>query len=92
LRQMNTLQDFFINDIFSVISHFSIWNKNKYEYKFTIFFISMINIIFRNNTIIRILAIELLNIILIVIILMIKSLLIKLMVCLDNFSVLFSVP
>jgi multisubunit Na+/H+ antiporter MnhF subunit len=35
----------------------------------------MINIIFRNNTMIRILAIELLNRILILIILMIKSLL-----------------
>jgi hypothetical protein len=52
----------------------------------------MINIIFRNNTIIRILASELLNSILILIILMIKSLLKKLMVGLDNFSVLFSVP
>jgi hypothetical protein len=46
----------------------------------------MINIIFRNNTLIRILAIELLNIILILVILMIKSLLKKLMVCLDNLS------
>jgi hypothetical protein len=52
----------------------------------------MINIIFRNNTMIRILSIELLNRILILIILMIKSLLKKLMVCLDNFSALFSVP
>jgi multisubunit Na+/H+ antiporter MnhF subunit len=51
----------------------------------------MVNIIFRNNTMIRILAIELLNRILILIILMIKSLLKKLMVCLDNFSALFSV-
>jgi hypothetical protein len=38
------------------------------------FWKSMINIIFRNNTMIRILAIELLNRILIFIILMIKSL------------------
>jgi hypothetical protein len=52
----------------------------------------MINIIFRNNKIIRILAIELLNRILILIILIIKSLLKKLMVHLDNFSALFSVP
>jgi hypothetical protein len=55
------------------------------------FWKSMINIIFRNNTLIIILAIELLNRILILIILMIKSLLKKLMVCLDNFSALFSV-
>jgi uncharacterized membrane protein len=47
---------------------------------------SIINNIFRNNTMIRILAIELLNRNLILIILMIKSLLKKLMVCLDNFS------
>jgi hypothetical protein len=53
---------------------------------------SMINIIFRNNTTIGILAIELLNRILIFIILMIKSLLKKLMVWLHNFSGLFSVP
>jgi hypothetical protein len=52
----------------------------------------MINIIFRNNTVIRILAIELLNRILIFIILMIKYLLKKPMVCVDNFSALFSVP
>jgi multisubunit Na+/H+ antiporter MnhF subunit len=52
----------------------------------------MINIIFRNNTMIRILAIELLNKILILIILTIKSLLKKLTVCLDNFIALFSVP
>jgi hypothetical protein len=51
----------------------------------------MINIIFRNNTAIRIVDIELLNIILILIILMTKSLLRKLMVCLHNFSALFSV-
>jgi hypothetical protein len=51
----------------------------------------MINIIFRNNRMIRILVIKLLNRILILIILMIKSLLKKLMVCLDNFSALFSV-
>jgi hypothetical protein len=51
----------------------------------------MINIIFINNTMIRILAIELLNRILILIILMIKSLLKKVMVCLNNFSTLFSV-
>jgi hypothetical protein len=43
----------------------------------------MINIIFRNNTMIRIL---------ILIILMIKSLLKKLMVWLENFSASFSVP
>jgi hypothetical protein len=52
----------------------------------------MINIIFKNNTMIRILAIELLNRILILIILITKSLLKKLMVWLDNFSALFSVP
>jgi hypothetical protein len=52
----------------------------------------MINITFRSNTMIRILATELLNRILILIILMIKYLLNKLMVCLDNLSVLFSVP
>jgi hypothetical protein len=52
----------------------------------------MINIIFRNNIVIRILAIQLLNRILILIMLMIKSLHKKLMVCLDNFSVLFGVP
>jgi hypothetical protein len=52
----------------------------------------MINILFRNNTVIRILAIERLNRISTLIILMIKSLLKKLMVCLDNFSALFSVP
>jgi hypothetical protein len=52
----------------------------------------MINIIFRNNTMIRILDIELLNGILILIILMIKCLLKKLIVCLDNFSALFRVP
>jgi multisubunit Na+/H+ antiporter MnhF subunit len=51
----------------------------------------MINIIFRNNTMIRILAIELLNRILILI-LMIKSLLKQLMVCHDNFSALFCAP
>jgi hypothetical protein len=52
----------------------------------------MINIIFINNIMIRILVIEVLNRILILIILMIKSLLKKLMVCLDNFSAFFSVP
>jgi hypothetical protein len=39
------------------------------------------NIIFKNNTIIRILAIELLNTILLLVLLMIKSLLKKLMAC-----------
>jgi hypothetical protein len=52
----------------------------------------MFNIIFRNNTMIRILAIELLNRLLILIILMITSLLKELMVRLDNFKALFSVP
>jgi hypothetical protein len=52
----------------------------------------MINIIFINNTMIRILGIELLTRILIFIILMIKSLLKKLMVCLGNFGALFRVP
>jgi multisubunit Na+/H+ antiporter MnhF subunit len=61
--------------------------------KLNIFFWKcMINIIFGNNTMIRILAIELLNRILLLIILIIKSLLKKLMVGLDNFSALFSVP
>jgi hypothetical protein len=44
----------------------------------------MIDVIFRNNTMIRILAIGLLNRILILIILTIQSLIKKLMVCLDN--------
>jgi hypothetical protein len=60
---------------FSMISHFSIWNNNKYEHKFKKNWKSMIDIIFRNNTMIRILAIELLNRTLILIILMIKFLL-----------------
>jgi hypothetical protein len=51
----------------------------------------MINIIFRNNTMIRIVAIELLNRILILIILMIKPLFKKLMVCFENVCSLFSV-
>jgi hypothetical protein len=62
---------------FAVISHFSIWNNNKYEHKLKNILKSMINIVSRNNTMIRILAIELLNRILILIILMIKSLLKK---------------
>jgi hypothetical protein len=75
-----------------MISHFSISNNNKYEHKFFKKICkSMINIIFRNNTMIRILAIELLNRILILIILMIKCLHKNLMVCLDNFSASFSV-
>jgi hypothetical protein len=53
---------------------------------------SVINIILRNNTMVRIFAVELVSRILILVILMIRSLLEKLMVCLDNFSVLFSVP
>jgi hypothetical protein len=78
---------------FSMTSHFSIWNNNKYEHEFKIFGGEiMTNIIFRNNSVIRILGIELLNIILILIILMIKSLLKILMVCLHNFSDLFSLP
>jgi hypothetical protein len=75
-----------------MISHFSIWNNSKYEHEFKKNWKSVINIIFRNNTMIRILAIELLNRILILIILMIKSLLKKLMLCRDNFSALFIVP
>jgi hypothetical protein len=51
----------------------------------------MINISFRNNTMIRIAAIELLNRIVILIILMIKSPLKKLLVCLDNFGALLNV-
>jgi hypothetical protein len=51
----------------------------------------MINITFKNNTIIRLIAIELVNKILILVFLMIKSLLKKPMVCLHNFSTLFSV-
>jgi hypothetical protein len=38
--------------------HFSIWNNNKYEHKFKKWK-SMINIIFWNNTMTRILAIKL---------------------------------
>jgi hypothetical protein len=60
-----------------MISHFSIWSNNKYEHKFKKNWKSMINIIFRNNTMIRILATELLTRILMLIILMIKSLLKK---------------
>jgi hypothetical protein len=60
-----------------MISHFSIWNNKKYEHKLKQICKSMINIISRNNTMIRILVIELLNRILILIILMIKSLLKK---------------
>jgi hypothetical protein len=61
-----------------MISHFSIWNNNKYEHKFKKKnWISMSSVIFRNNTMIIILAIELLNRILILIILIIKSLLKK---------------
>jgi hypothetical protein len=60
---------------FSMISHFSICNNNKYEHKYKK--LEIINTIFRNNTMIRILAIELLNRILILTILMIKSLLKK---------------
>jgi hypothetical protein len=54
----------------------------------------MISIIFKNNSVIEILAIELLNAILLLGFLMIKSLCkkIKLMVCLDNVSTLFGVP
>jgi hypothetical protein len=50
---------------------------------------SMINIIFKNNTVIRILVIDLLNTILLLVFLMIKSVLKKLIVCLNNFSALF---
>jgi hypothetical protein len=45
----------------------------------------MIKIILKNNTMIRILAIELLNTILLLVFLMIKYILKKLMVYLDNF-------
>jgi hypothetical protein len=62
---------------FPMISYFSIWINNKYEHKFKKNWKSMNNIIFRNNTKIRILAIELLYKILILIILMIQSLLKK---------------
>jgi hypothetical protein len=49
----------------------------------------MINIIFKNNTMIRILAIGLLNTILLLDILMIKHIIKILIVCLDNFSAFF---
>jgi hypothetical protein len=51
----------------------------------------MINIIFKNNITVEILAIKLLNTTLILVFLTIKSLL-KMIVCFDNFSALFGVP
>lgn len=51
----------------------------------------MINISFKNNTMIKILAIELSNTVSMIVFL-IKSLLKKQIVCLENFSALFSVP
>jgi hypothetical protein len=52
----------------------------------------MRSIIFKNNTMINILAMELLNTNFNTRFLFIKSLFTKLMVCLDNFSAFFSVP
>jgi hypothetical protein len=52
----------------------------------------MIDINFKNNTMVRIFAIGLLNTNLLLVFLMIKSLLKKMMVCLDKFSALFGAP